>query len=288
MALKEVNKDSPKWHFFVYIILTILFLIFVFYFYLSAKFSPGDLVYKKSDVLKIGEVKALNAFRAGYLILWRDGSYSVEFVENIAKLADIEDLNDTYNELNKSDNTNNPLYYQGFKQESNFEDYSLENAYSDSGVEKGSGVATLVYKGATNFSFNITKNCTPEFFCEDWSSCHTDYNLKDIIERRVLFGVQYKRCVDSKDCFPDIIDSRICINSQNISVRTRVWCGENQTEILDLTTNKIVARLNTKNTLNYVDINLNLISEGSCYYCFDKKKNYDETGRDCGGSCKPC
>jgi hypothetical protein len=260
----------------------LLFLI-INYIFLFTKFSIGDFVYNTEENLKIGQIEGINILTGNYLVKWNSGEFSNEFFWNLEKISELEGYD--ISSLGLKDKQNSVNFYSNFKKEDKFNDYFV----SDSD-EFGS---TVIFTNGLAFNYTSNENCKPSYFCSDWLSCRAEYNLDNIVDNLSVVGVQYRFCKDDLKCLPNLMDSQKCIFNTEIITREKVWCNKKFLEILSLN-GTVLARLdrglNSGEVLpdNYLDVNINLITEGYCVYCFNNKKDYDETGRDCGGSCIPC
>jgi hypothetical protein len=269
---------------FFWVILVVVFvfiLLTVYYVFLLWYFQVGDLVYNK-DTYEIGTIKGISFFNGGYLIILSSGIYENKPFWDIGSLNQVDNYNIISYARNLSLNTS-ALYFE-LRPNDNFNDYIISNT-NDS---NGANVKTLIYlSGFGNFEYDSKPGCNPDFVCTEWGVCHSEYTLSQIINNQPLSGVRYRYCKDNSGCFPDLIDSRECENKINITFRKKVWCNSEYVEALD-DYGRILARLKSNNFKNYMDINLNILTNGYCPYCHDGKKNYDETGMDCGGSCLSC
>jgi len=271
----------------ILIILILIGLLFLItnYIFLFTKFHIGDFVYNTEDSLKVGKIEGINVLTGNYLVKWNSGEYSNEFFWDIGSLSELEGYD--ISTLGLKTSSKNANVYSNFKKEDNFKDYVLSSSDSSDKF--------VVY--SQNYGFNYTSelNCKPSYSCSDWGFCKAEYNLDDLLNNNAVFGIQYRLCVDDNGCLPNLLDSQRCVLSTDIITRQKVWCNKTFLEVLDLN-GTVLARLdkglnsNTDSTKmqDYLDININLLTNGYCYYCFNNKKDFDETGRDCGGSCSPC
>jgi len=129
-------------------------------------------------------------------------------------------------------------------------------------------------------------DCDSDFECGEWSECDLDYNIFNLISEKDVKGIQTRTCKDKNKCVQDYIDSKLCSLKEEIVVEKTLWCNQEYIDIKSISGN-VIARLR-KTEGDYLNVNLNLIGEGYCAYCYDSIQNYDEEGVDCGGSCKPC
>lgn len=277
------SKRGFSFNMFLFILIGIgLIFLLVNYIFLFTKFSIGDFVYDTQGSLEAGQIEGINVLTGNYVVKWNSGEYSNEFFWDIGKLSDLEGYDVVSLGLNKKSDFNSFNY--DFQKEDNFSDYVL--SLSDDG-------GTLVYDDYFYLNYTLEDNCNPSYSCSGWGFCQANYNFDRIINNLPVLGVQYRYCVDDNFCLPNLIDSRECAFNKEILTRERVWCNKKFLEILDLN-GTVLARLdngiNVPGVLksDYLDVNINLLTNGYCPYCFNNKKDYDETGRDCGGSCIPC
>lgn len=256
-------------------------LIIIYYSFLLFLFSVGDYVSNKNTG-QIGQISGISPVKLGYLIIWSDGEYSVEQFWSIQTLSTLENLEEI-EEINhlKSENYSSTAE---FTKEDNFKDYIISENSSSSGL----GSKVLMYLGTSGgLSYSAEKNCSADFICSDWSPCYVDYTLRVLFSNEPLKGVSYRYCKDNNECFPGLVDSQECSNQINITTRVQTWCNKEYLEVLD-SYGRVLVRLDNNKFKNYLDINLNMDNTGYCYYCHNGKKDFDETGKDCGGSCISC
>ncbi|MBM3247399.1 hypothetical protein FJZ17_02580 [Candidatus Pacearchaeota archaeon] len=276
------EKSKPRTFNIILIVLICLGLIFLIinYLFLFTKFSVGDFVYTTQGSLKVGQIEGINTLTGNYLVKWNSGEFSDEFFWNLNAISELEGYE--LSSLGLNDKKSLKQIYSNFQKEDNFKNY----------VVSSSGNGTLIYDDF-GFNFTTTKECKPSYSCSDWGFCQAKYTLTNILENNLVIGIQYRYCRDDNSCLPNLLDSQDCVLEKEITTREKIWCNKRFIEVLD-TNGTVLARLdngiNTKDSLpqNYLDIKINLLSDGYCPYCFNNKKDYDETGRDCGGSCIPC
>lgn len=269
-----INAFSGSRKYYLLSFLLILIIIFTFY-YFFFHFKTGDLVYKK-NLNTIGEIAGISPLKLGYLVYWQDGTYTDEFVFNLEKVEQIKESNLSQN---STQNKTRPYLPPAKAENINFS----KTLFNELLREKIDNTDNIYGQIPQKTKIGI---CIPNLKCGDWSDCQVNYNFESLINPDRIEGLEYKSCTDLNKCIPDIIGSRACISKINVTVSTGFWCGREYTEVMDKN-GKIVARLDTKNQSNYLDVNINL-GEDYCFYCYDQKKNYDETDVDCGGSCKSC
>jgi len=244
---------------------------YYFFFY----FKTGDLVYKKNSNL-LGEIVGVSPLKLGYMVYWQNETYTDEIVFNLEKVDKIKE--GTFGQINRENET--PRYIPPTLPEN----VNFSKTLFDELLKEDIDNADDIYEQIPP----VTKRriCLPNLRCGAWGDCQVNYNFEAVIDMNELAGQQYKSCVDINKCIPDIVGSRVCVSKINITLGTGFWCGKEYTEVMDKNGN-ILARLDTNDQLNYLDVNINL-GEDYCSYCYDTRKNYDETDVDCGGSCKPC
>jgi len=133
--------------------------------------------------------------------------------------------------------------------------------------------------------------------CEEWGECINITNANSVILGGIFLGDSHKerKCVDPYNKNKYIIETASCTDYDAIGTRAVEICNEEYVELFKPATNEVVGKIKQKeflgmSKLKRVDINFELSSYSRyCDYCFDKTKNYDETGTDCGGpSCPKC
>ncbi|MEM3122268.1 MAG: hypothetical protein QXH60_02390 [Candidatus Pacearchaeota archaeon] len=138
-------------------------------------------------------------------------------------------------------------------------------------------------------------SCIPEYKCDEWNACETDYNIKEILSGKPsLKALQSRTCTEITFCDDEddiLLENRECSISVPIRIEKRQWCFEEYIEIYDNKTNEFVSRFKERvvDNIKRVDIAFTTTeSEGVCPYCFDRIKNFDEDDIDCGGACGEC
>jgi hypothetical protein len=263
---------SKKYYIIAFFLVLIIFMMYYFFF----NFKTGDLVYKK-NFNTLGEIVGISPLKLGYLVYWQNETYTTEFAFNLERVDQIRE--GTFDQIGVKNET---LRYvpPTLPEDVNFSK-TLFNELLRESIDNADSIYGQIPA--------ITKieNCTPNLKCGAWSDCQVNYNLESLVNLDKIEGLQYKSCIDLNKCIPDIMGLRECVSRVNITLTTGFWCEKEYTEVKDKN-GKVLARLNTNNQSNYLDVNINLGEEDYCFYCYDEKMDYDETGLDCGGSCKPC
>ncbi len=264
------------------LVLGLLLLLIFYYIFLLTRFDIGDYVLIK-DTNQIGRIDGLSLFKAGYLEKLSTGEYISTPFWKISSLSQIQNYNLIYTQAKIVNVSKGYTYDPNFKKEDSFNDYIISQDVNFSGKYN------LIYLGISNnlSYFNSNLDCTPDFSCSDWGECHAEYTLRNILNNESVQGISYRFCQDSKGCFPNLIDSKVCEDKVVITTQVKTWCNKEYLEVID-GYGRVLARLNNNDRSNYMDISLNVFDRGYCYYCFDGKKDFDETGKDCGGSCFAC
>jgi len=273
---KEEGTNAFSWSKIYYIIglLFILITILAFY-YFFFHFKTGDLVYRKNFNM-LGEIAGISPLKLGYLVYWQNETYTDEFAFNLEKAEQIKE--GTFGQINQENET--PAFvFQNSLENTTFSK-TLMNQLSRENIDNLGEVYSQIP------SIITLRICAPNLKCSAWSDCQVNYNFESLMNLDKIEGLEYKSCIDLNKCIPDITGSRVCISKINITLGTGFWCGKEYIEIMDRG-GKVLARLDTNNQSNYLDVNINLGAD-YCPYCYDNKKDYDETDADCGGSCKAC
>jgi len=279
---RVLQPKKYSWFTRVLIILGIIIgLAIIYYSFLLFLFGIDDYVSSKNTA-EIGKVVGISPVKMGYLIMWSNGEYSTEQFWSISSLSSIEDAEqmEQITQL-KSENSSS---FAEFKKEDNFNDYVISESNSGSG---SSSNVLMYFSSFGNLSFSAKPNCSADFVCSDWGACYADYTLRSLFSEDAINGISYRYCKDNNQCFPDLVDSKDCSNQINITTRIQTWCNKEYLEVLD-GYGRVLARVDNNKFKNYLDVSLNIDNTGYCYYCHDGKKDFDETGKDCGGSCMSC
>ena len=276
---REVHLDKLTW---VLIILGIIALLFTAYYsFLLISYDVGDYIYNK-NTLEVGSVQGIDVFKLGYLIKWGSGNYSSASVWSIDSVSNIDTSDVSDLPRNISNATSVSGVGSKFTPEDNFNDYIVSSENDNS-----SATTLLYFSDSGQFNYTGKTSCSSDFSCSDWGICHLDYNLNIILQNKPLTGKSYRFCKDNNQCLPNIIDSKSCEDKINITTQLTRWCGQDYLEIID-DSGTVLARLSNQDQTDYLDVNLNILDNGYCYYCYDGKRDFDETGKDCGGPCLPC
>jgi len=94
----------------------------------------------------------------------------------------------------------------------------------------------------------------------------------------------------SNHCLNSFEETQNCSTKIPVSVKNTEWCGDNYTEVYDLT-NKLLSRIKKTEIgdLKRVDVSLSISNFSQyCPHCYNRVKDVDEEGIDCGGSCVAC
>jgi len=264
----------------VIVIILVLILVGIYFLFLTARFSIGDYIISK-DTGKVGQVKGISFMQAGYLIYYPSTDlYTTEPFWNLQSLSDLQNYKILDIERNLTIG-NSKDFFPDFKSEDNFNDYLISRDSSNQ-------TSSLIYKNSLiTFNYSAKKDCSPKFICSGWGICHAEYTIDMIVSNQPIQGISYRYCKDENKCFPDIVDSEKCENKMNITTRVTRWCNSDYLEVVD-GYGRVLSRLKNTNIKSGLDISLNMMDKGYCYYCYDGKKDFDETSKDCGGSCISC
>ncbi|MEM1535243.1 MAG: hypothetical protein QXO56_01835, partial [Candidatus Pacearchaeota archaeon] len=127
-------------------------------------------------------------------------------------------------------------------------------------------------------------------YCENWSECKLERaSWKELLAGKITYYGKQKRICYCKDG-RNYSEEQDCVVYKELKVEKGFECGVVHYYVKDKATNKILAKIKMPSFEKGLDIHF-VIKEselGYCWYCFDGKQDYDETGIDCGGPCKPC
>ncbi len=139
-----------------------------------------------------------------------------------------------------------------------------------------------------------TTLCNSDIQCSSWTPCSAEYNFIDLVDGvENIQGEKTRSCYDKNGCVETKIEEKNCSISEDIYTKKFNKCGKEYIGIYNRLTNKMMARLEKSDDILNPYINIDL-SEGDwqnnpyCDYCFNGKKDGDETEIDCGGSCPNC
>jgi len=125
----------------------------------------------------------------------------------------------------------------------------------------------------------------PGFECKEWSKCRAVYSLNNLITGNVLLeGRQH--------CLEDILKIKSCNPGEEIIIRKASKCFRDYLEILNVENTLISKMQLIREFYQKLNVDITIKDSEYCYYCFDKKKNYDEDEIDCvyeeNGNCPVC
>lgn len=138
-------------------------------------------------------------------------------------------------------------------------------------------------------SCRASQKCVPYVVCGNWTSCEVDYDFIDLVGVdgvAKIGGVKTRVCVDEEGCVPVQKEESVCSVSVDIYTKKFERCGQEYVGVYGALDDGVLAVLKEgRGSLNiYFDDQAGIY----CDYCFDGKKNGDEEGVDCGGSCERC
>ncbi len=127
--------------------------------------------------------------------------------------------------------------------------------------------------------------------CFEWGECKFSYRFEDLVRGVDRVGGRQERvCKDEGNIGFDLIQSKKCFVELEIYAEEKDWCDKSYLWIYDKETNNLLGRImNQKNaTIPFVNIEFLNNAPEYCDYCYDGAQDRDETGVDCGGSCREC
>lgn len=130
------------------------------------------------------------------------------------------------------------------------------------------------------------EGCTPSFECDGWGECNIKYNIDDILHNGIVSGAKTRICSDETGCSASYLDEGACSLKEEVEAEVTTWCNSEYIEIISKETGEVLSRL--KYDGEKLEVDINLIGKGYCWYCYDNEQDYDEQGLDCGGSCIDC
>ena len=132
---------------------------------------------------------------------------------------------------------------------------------------------------------SIKKNISIK--CGNWSACNSIFGLTEVLDNMVfLKGERTRECVSSDGVHK--VQRVVCNNKVNITLKKSDDCFKDAVMILN-ENNETLSRLRLlEGDTRKLDIQFFLDRSAYCPYCYNEKKDYDETDVDCGGSCAPC
>jgi len=126
--------------------------------------------------------------------------------------------------------------------------------------------------------------------CTEWSDCKIEkFDWKKMLSGEIKgSGIQNRTCYckDKKN----YTEQRECQVYKELIIEKGEECFATHYYIRDAKTNSTLAKVKAPSLEKGLDIKF-ITKKGEieyCWYCFNGKQDYDETGIDCGGSCPKC
>ena len=279
------KKNNIKLKIFLIVMLVVIGAVIVFYVYLFSQFKVNDIVYDKDKGL--GKITGIS-LPGDYLVQWQDGSFSKEPLSSLKGKKQLG-----LNKLEAVDRRIKPDYF--FYASDNGKRAVIINNYSGNLVSGSEIVPSYEEKGM--FVWRVgAKDCKPDYSCEDWEECRTNYNVDSLLSGQLVIGVRTRNCRDYSSCFSDFVEYENCNVKESITTKNVKIGDKNYLEVYD-SKESLVARLDLVNvTDGRIDnkLNIQMIFDDSKYYpyCYDGVKDYNEDEVDCvyqqNGYCPVC
>jgi hypothetical protein len=147
-----------------------------------------------------------------------------------------------------------------------------------------------------------TTSCTESWDCESWSECDDESQTRTCTDSNSC-GTEENKPTTSRSCeMPDEEEESVSLSTTTTNLETtttsvdtqtiptctsNMQCGDWQ-ECINGTQIRICTDINKCNPEEIASSESQACVEEIKETCFDKIKNQDETGIDCGGKCKQC
>lgn len=133
--------------------------------------------------------------------------------------------------------------------------------------------------------------CAPYYRCGNWSRCTYNNDANQMI--RGIFvgtGTQERTCFDSLGCTAiNLTEYRNCSSGVEIEITRGESCNRQVITLVDKATRKPITTIDLVSwQAKRLDVSFIQANVKYCPYCYDGIKDEDETGIDCGGSCREC
>lgn len=168
---------------------------------------------------------------------------------------------------------------------------SCEDGYSTPDCSDLNGCGTS-YSIPEKLFCDERGSCVPEVICGAWTTCDINYDFVDLIGVEglaELTGSKSRVCTDDKGCVSTQKEEEDCSISVDIYTERFDRCGEEYVGVYNVLDDSTLAVLKEgTGDKNYLNIYFDDKDGVYCDYCFDGVQDGDESGVDCGGSCKDC
>ena len=163
------------------------------------------------------------------------------------------------------------------------------------------------------YSGNCILECAPDWQCSSWSSCINEKQTRTCIDKNIcnsqkpMEEIKCSELIKIKEAAPeynvtcfeakglseeeiivysDLLKITSCKDEREklVNIDTRFRCNGIEISINDASLNIVYK----EKPSFFLNMNQNDQHKKYCPWCFNNKKDYDETGIDCGGSCMPC
>jgi len=136
---------------------------------------------------------------------------------------------------------------------------------------------------------DCVEDCIFDIVFEDWGECEVAYDFYDLFEKEIrLEGKQRRYYEDKNECVEGGYEERSCEARVDICTRENNILGERYVNVYDGNCEELLTVI--KEDINDKEPSLDILIyleevEGQC---FNRIKDENEKGVDCGGSCEDC
>lgn len=248
----------------------------------------SDMADFDSDIVVMDLVEKEKVWESACKSNWDCGDWG-ECVGGLRRRS-CEDLNHCFV------STESPITVQGCDG-SCVEDWECEWSSCDDGFStpkcRDSNDCGTSYDIPKKLACDDVGSCEPLVSCGEWSECKVDYNFLDLVgdvgKVTNIDGSRSRLCVDENKCIANQKEEESCSVSVDVYTKRFERCGDNYIGVYNIMDDSVLAILKMgMKEGSYLDIYFDEPSGVYCDYCFDDVMDGDETGVDCGGSCKAC
>jgi hypothetical protein len=249
---KKMRKKKFELNYIsVIIVISVILAVIVFFFNFFFHFKSGDFVYNKDTEL-IGEIKGVS-LPLNYLIQWQDESFSQEPLFDIGNLKELSDFE--VMELLEKDNKYEYSLYPG---QIKGDPVILENITGAGNIAGARILLPGSGKGGLTLRVGL-EGCKPNFICDKWRECVTEYELYSLVAEELVSGVQYRYCKDYSKCISDFIDSKECDIKIPVDVKKVKIEDKEYIEIYDRKENKLIAKIRETKVEDFKKLDIEFI-----------------------------
>jgi hypothetical protein len=132
--------------------------------------------------------------------------------------------------------------------------------------------------------------CKPHYHCTAWNLCGYDVDANSLLSGIIRYTGQHEReCFDTNNCAENMTEYENCTSGTYVDVQKENVCGKSVLTLINRASRVPVTRIDMSSwKASRLDVIFTQQKVKYCAYCYDGIMDFDETGIDCGGSCRAC